>query len=216
MTYARDDTTDLALVLGGPLYQLYRRGRLVRPPLDLLGRRITVFVMITWLPLLLLAFVGGRTLGEVEAPFLKDLTVHSRFLIALPLLIAAEVFVHQQIRRVVLCSGKVYVDLITSELRAAADNVAIVRLEQLYPFPQVALREALEPYSHVEELVWLQEEPENMGAWTYVEHRIFRIKNQGYELRNVTRVESGSPATGSATIHEQELADLMEDSFRDL
>ena len=55
-----------------------------------------------------------------------------------------------------------------------------------------------------------------MGAWTYIEHRIFRIKYQGYELRHVARVESGSPATGSATIHEQELADLMEDAFADL
>ena len=55
-----------------------------------------------------------------------------------------------------------------------------------------------------------------MGAWAYIEHRTYRIKYRGYDIRHVSRVESGSPATGSGTIHEQELADLMESAFRDL
>ena len=97
-----------------------------------------------------------------------------------------------------------------------AEPVAVVRVEQLFPFPLEQIFAVLERYSGTRDIIWLQEEPENMGAWTYVEHRIFRIKYQGYDLRHVTRVESGSPATGSATIHEQELADLMEDAFRDL
>ena len=74
----------------------------------------------------------------------------------------------------------------------------------------------LDRYPNAKDLVWLQEEPENMGPWRYMEHRTYRIKDQGYAVRHVARVESGSPATGSATIHEQELADLMEDTFRDL
>ena len=68
-------------------------------------------------------------------------------------------------------------------------------------------------YPNARELVWLQEEPENMGAWAFVESRVWRVKERGYDLRHVARVESGSPATGSKTIHDQELADLMEETF---
>ena len=63
------------------------------------------------------------------------------------------------------------------------------------------------------ETFWVQEEPENMGAWSFVEHRVWRIKEQGYDLRQVARVESGSPATGSKTVHDQEHAVLMDKTF---
>jgi 2-oxoglutarate dehydrogenase E1 component len=74
----------------------------------------------------------------------------------------------------------------------------------------------LQRYPNAKDLVWLQEEPENMGPWHFVEHRTWRVKERGYDLRHVARVESGSPATGSKAIHDQELADLMDDTFRDL
>jgi 2-oxoglutarate dehydrogenase E1 component len=88
-----------------------------------------------------------------------------------------------------------------------------VRVEQLYPFPKQQLREVLKRYPNARELIWLQEEPENMGGWGFVEHRIWRLKDEGYDLRHVARVESGSPATGSKVIHDQEVADLMEQTF---
>ena len=91
--------------------------------------------------------------------------------------------------------------------------MAIVRVEQLYPFPYEQMRAVLGRYPNAREVVWLQEEPENMGPWYFVEHRSWRLKDQGYDLRHVARVESGSPATGSKTIHDQELADLMEATF---
>ena len=94
--------------------------------------------------------------------------------------------------------------------------VAVVRVEQLYPSPIDQLMALLDRYPNARELVWLQEEPENMGAWAFVEARVWRIKERGYDLRHVARVESGSPATGSKTIHDQELADLMDETFRDL
>ncbi len=119
------------------------------------------------------------------------------------------------VRRLVFCSGKVAYDAIAERDKRQAP-VAIIRVEQLFPFPQEQMLEILARYSGTKDVVWLQEEPENMGGWAYVEHRMFRIKYQGYELRHVTRVESGSPATGSGTIHEQELADLMEDAFSGL
>jgi multifunctional 2-oxoglutarate metabolism enzyme len=71
----------------------------------------------------------------------------------------------------------------------------------------------LEKYPNARELRWLQEEPENMGAWTFIERHTWRIKERGYDLQHVARVESGSPATGSKTIHDQELADLMDRVF---
>ena len=118
-------------------------------------------------------------------------------------------------KRVVFCRGKVCCDAFADrDKRGAA--AAIVRVEQLYPFPYEQMLSVLQRYPNARELVWLQEEPENMGPWFFVEHRSWRVKEQGYDLRHVARVESGSPATGSKTIHDQELADLMESTFSGL
>ncbi len=118
----------------------------------------------------------------------------------------------QTVSRIVLCSGKVAWDAMTERDKRKA-NVAIVRVEQLYPFPQRQLVELLKRYPNAKELVWLQEEPANMGAWRFVNHLGWRPKDEGYDWRYVARVESGSPATGSKAIHDQELADLMEQTF---
>jgi len=119
------------------------------------------------------------------------------------------------VTRIVFCSGKVAWDAIDERDRLGAP-VAIVRIEQLYPLPIEQMQEILQKYPNAGELRWLQEEPENMGAWNFVEHHTWRVKEQGYDLRHVARVESGSPATGSKAIHDQELADLMERTFRNL
>lgn len=89
--------SDFSLVMGGPLYQLYLRSHLAKPPLELLPRRIVTAIVITWVPLALLSLFIGRAVGAVEVPFVEHLAVHVRFLISLPLLIAAEVFVHKRI-----------------------------------------------------------------------------------------------------------------------
>jgi 2-oxoglutarate decarboxylase len=119
------------------------------------------------------------------------------------------------VQRIVFCSGKVAWDAFAERAKREAP-VAIVRVEQLYPFPAEQLLEILGRYPNARDLVWLQEEPENMGPWNFVEHRTWRIKERGYDMRHVARVESGSPATGSKAVHDQELADLMDDTFRDL
>lgn len=93
---------DFSLALGGPLYQLYLRTGLARPALDLLIRRVIGISLICWLPLLLLAAFDGHLLGGVAVPFLRDPEVHVRFLIAIPLLIAAEVLIHQRLRPIVM------------------------------------------------------------------------------------------------------------------
>jgi hypothetical protein len=92
---------DFSLVLGGPLYQLFLRCRLTRAPLDLWHRRIVAGALITWLPLLLLSAIAGQTTRGVAVPFLRDLSAHSRFLLAVPLLIVAEVVVHVRIRGII-------------------------------------------------------------------------------------------------------------------
>jgi 2-oxoglutarate dehydrogenase E1 component len=119
------------------------------------------------------------------------------------------------VRRIVFCSGKVAWDAM-AERDTRSAPAAVVRVEQLYPSPIDQLLALLETYPNARELVWLQEEPENMGPWKFVESRVWRVKDRGYDFRHVARVESGSPATGSKTIHDQELADLMEETFRDL
>ena len=121
----------------------------------------------------------------------------------------------ESIRRVVFCTGKVAWDAM-AERDARNAPVAVVRVEQLYPLPTEKMFALLERYPNAKELRWLQEEPENMGPWNFVEHRTWRIKDRGYDLRHVARVESGSPATGSKTVHDQELADLMDGLFVDL
>ena len=96
------ESPDFSLVLGGPLYQLFRRARLSGNALELLQRRILAFWVITWLPLLCLSALGGYVLGDaVKIPFLRDLEAQVRFLVALPVLIAAELIVHLRIRPVV-------------------------------------------------------------------------------------------------------------------
>jgi 2-oxoglutarate dehydrogenase E1 component len=120
------------------------------------------------------------------------------------------------VSRIVFCSGKVAWDAIAERDRRGAP-VAIVRVEQLFPLPSEQMLDIVRNrYPNARELRWLQEEPENMGAWNFVEHHTWRVKDLGYDLRHVARVESGSPATGSKTIHDQELAELMERVFRGL
>ena len=116
------------------------------------------------------------------------------------------------VRRIVFCSGKVAWDAFAERDKRQAP-VAVVRVEQLYPFPVEQMQLILDRYSNARDLVWLQEEPTNMGAWNFVEHRTWRIKERGYDVRSVARVESGSPATGSKAIHDQELADLLDETF---
>ncbi|HUQ40055.1 MAG TPA: multifunctional oxoglutarate decarboxylase/oxoglutarate dehydrogenase thiamine pyrophosphate-binding subunit/dihydrolipoyllysine-residue succinyltransferase subunit [Acidimicrobiales bacterium] len=111
------------------------------------------------------------------------------------------------IQRVVMASGKVAFDAMA---RRDADGapVAIVRVEQLYPWPEEALGAALARYPNARSLVWLQEEPENMGAWTFVQPRLIRLAPD-HELMSVSRAESGSPAAGSHAMHVLEQDDLI-------
>jgi len=117
------------------------------------------------------------------------------------------------IQRVVLCSGKVYVDLIGSEQRKNAGHVAICRVEQLAPFPSVALRAVLDGYPAVRDIVWLQEEPENMGAWDFMRSLLEELIGDRWPLRYIGRARSASPSEGSHTWHQLNQRAIVERAF---
>jgi 2-oxoglutarate dehydrogenase E1 component len=110
----------------------------------------------------------------------------------------------ESIRRVVLSSGKMAIDLLGSEKRAQAEDVALVRIEELYPFPQVALQQVLAKYPRVKEVVWVQEEPQNMGAWKYLSSRVKALLDAKIKLNVLARPESCSPATGFSELFQAE------------
>jgi 2-oxoglutarate dehydrogenase E1 component len=116
-----------------------------------------------------------------------------------------------QVERVVLCAGKVAYDALgrRDELGEAGRGIVVVRVEQLYPWPAQAVASILDRYANAHEVVWLQEEPENMGAWNFVHGRLHRIVRDTHTLRHVSRAESASPATGSAALHRLEQEDLL-------
>jgi 2-oxoglutarate decarboxylase len=119
------------------------------------------------------------------------------------------------VKRIVLCTGKVAytVDAARAEREAP---VAIVRLEQLYPFPEQQLVEIFSRYPNADEVHWVQDEPQNMGAWTFIHARFDHEAFDRYRLTCVSRAESASPATGSTRVHEQEQEQLMEAAFANL
>ncbi|MEE8557307.1 MAG: 2-oxoglutarate dehydrogenase E1 component [Myxococcota bacterium] len=115
-------------------------------------------------------------------------------------------------RRVLVCSGKVFYTLLEAREEGAFHDVGILRLEQLHPFPFETLRERVTAYS-AHDVVWVQEEPWNMGAWSFVRDRIRRCLPEGAELRYVGRRESASPATGSYKLHLEEEQEFVQEAF---
>ena len=119
----------------------------------------------------------------------------------------------QEVRNLTLCSGRIYVDLITSDRRKENPDDAIVRVEQLYPFPKQELDELLTRYPNVERLIWVQEEPLNMGAWNYLRPQLRLLGEGRLTLHYVGRPESSSPAEGSTTLYRINQQSLIEQAF---
>ncbi len=116
----------------------------------------------------------------------------------------------KSIDRVVLCSGKVYYDLYKERENQGKSNIAIARIEQYYPFPDKDVRNYLNELKHVKDIVWCQEEPKNMGAWTYISPRLNELLQNKQKLRYAGRQASASPAAGQKKIHDAEQARLIE------
>src|SRR5215212_2818586 len=117
------------------------------------------------------------------------------------------------VKNLTLCSGRIYIDLVSSDLRKENPDDAIVRVEQLYPFPKKELEDILARYSHLERLIWVQEEPLNMGAWNYLRPHLRQLADNHLTLHYVGRPESSSPAEGSSTLYRINQQSLIEQAF---
>jgi 2-oxoglutarate dehydrogenase E1 component len=124
-------------------------------------------------------------------------------------------FKSQNVKRILLCTGKVYYDLAAYREEHKHDGVAIIRLEQLYPLPAASLDAALSAYAENTPVFWVQEEPMNMGAWRYLHEKFGRKLFHRFPFAPVSRVESASPATGSSHAHKLQQAQLVACAFGD-
>jgi 2-oxoglutarate dehydrogenase E1 component len=119
-----------------------------------------------------------------------------------------------KVERVILTSGKVYYDLLKHRRENKIENTAIVRIEQYYPFKVDLLDKILSSYQTSSKIVWVQEEPKNMGAWNFISQRIFEVISTGKKISYVGRPESASPAVGSAKISAQQQKELVDKAFK--
>lgn len=119
----------------------------------------------------------------------------------------------ESVRKVVLCSGKVYYDLLEQRRENKQTDIAILRIEQLYPFPYEELKTALSKYSKATQVVWCQEEPKNQGAWFITEHRLLDCLGKKQVLSYVGRPASASPAAGYSALHKKQQEDLVRESL---
>jgi 2-oxoglutarate dehydrogenase E1 component len=118
-------------------------------------------------------------------------------------------------KRVVLCSGKVYYDLLEDMHKRGADDVALIRIEQLYPFPRELLAAELRRYPRTTDVVWCQEEPQNQGAWYQIRHHLVACLAPGQSLHYAGRSRSPSPAVGHFNDHVAEQKQLVADALVD-
>jgi 2-oxoglutarate dehydrogenase E1 component len=120
-----------------------------------------------------------------------------------------------KVRRLVLCSGKVYVDLVTSEQRKAGAQVALVRVEQIYPFPVDEIRAVLDRYPKLRDVCWVQEEPENMGAWEFARPLLEQLIDGRWPLRYIGRARNSSPSEGSSAWHAVNQRAIVAQTFEE-
>jgi 2-oxoglutarate dehydrogenase E1 component len=121
-----------------------------------------------------------------------------------------------KIKRVVACSGKVYFELVAARKERSADDVAIIRLEQLYPFPHKALAAELKKYPNLAEIMWVQDEPQNQGSWFYVQHHLLENMAEGQKLGYSGRPAAASPAVGYYAKHIERQKQLVDGAFAKL
>jgi len=118
-----------------------------------------------------------------------------------------------QVERVILCSGKVYFDLLEARRARGLTNVAILRIEQLYPFPKEPFVAALAPYGSAKQIVWCQEEPQNQGAWDQIKHRFLQLVDGGRWVHYVGRYASAAPAVGHRAVHVEQQELLVDEAI---
>jgi 2-oxoglutarate dehydrogenase E1 component len=121
-----------------------------------------------------------------------------------------------KVKRLIACSGKVYYDLVKKREERGSTDVAIIRVEQLYPFPHKSFAAEIKKYPNLSEVVWCQDEPQNQGAWFFVQHYIHENLQEGQKLGYAGRAASASPAVGYAHLHQEQQKTLLEQAFNKL
>ena len=124
--------------------------------------------------------------------------------------------VAEKVKRIIVCSGKVYYDLVKARTDRKANDVAILRVEQRYPFPHKAFASETKRYPNATDVVWCQDEPQNQGAWFFVQHYIHENMTEGQRLGYAGRPASASPAVGYAHLHQEQQKALLEQAFNKL
>jgi 2-oxoglutarate dehydrogenase E1 component len=122
----------------------------------------------------------------------------------------------ESVERLILCSGKIYTELAGSEYRDEAVDTAIARIELLYPFPEDKVRDVIDGYPNLREILWVQEEPKNMGAWTFIGPLLREISRGEHPVLYVGKPPRPSPAQGSAKFHKQEHAAIVRSAFENV
>jgi 2-oxoglutarate dehydrogenase E1 component len=122
----------------------------------------------------------------------------------------------EKVKRVIVCSGKVYYDLVRARAEKKSADVAIIRVEQLYPFPHKAFAAELKKYPNATDIVWCQDEPQNQGAWFFVQHYVHENMSEGQKLGYAGRPASASPACGYAHLHQEQQKALLDQAFAKL
>lgn len=130
-----------------------------------------------------------------------------------PVLDEIDAIDRKKVTRVILCSGKVYYDLLTKRREDKREDVAIIRVEQLYPFPEALLTDYLKRYPKAKEIIWCQEEPQNQGAWYCSQHHLYNCLSKDQKLRYVGRKSAASPAVGYTGLHIEQQKALVEEAF---
>jgi 2-oxoglutarate dehydrogenase E1 component len=156
----------------------------------------------------LVVFTPKSLLRHPEAVSPLDDLVSGRFkpIIDEPDNIAAEI-----IRRLVFCSGRIYYDLARAIREKQLEHIAVIRVEQLYPVPDIEINEVLRRHEYVNEIVWAQDEPRNQGAWRFMAHHLRKLSTVA--LKYAGRPESSAPATGLANQHKAQLETILEDAL---
>ena len=122
----------------------------------------------------------------------------------------------KKVTRIIMCSGKVYYDLAKARADKSIGDVAIIRIEQLYPFPHKAVSAEMKKYPALEEVVWCQDEPQNQGAWFFIQHNILENMSEGMRMAYAGRPASASPAVGYAHLHQEQQKSLINAAFAKL
>ncbi len=121
-----------------------------------------------------------------------------------------------KVKRVIACSGKVYYDLVKKREERKATDVAIMRVEQLYPFPHKAFAAEMKKYPNATDVVWCQDEPQNQGAWFFIQHQIHENMLEGQKLGYAGRPASASPAVGYSHLHQEQQKALLDQAYAKL